>query len=219
MKGTSVFRNFLFAVALAAVVAVAFARGCDTRLLESTANKAGNSAQTTIMDERAKQEALKTEARAASQAARIQRQQVTEMALMVALVVLLVGGSGVLVYYLWTMTQTFKPSPGGLYSIRLQGKKLINPNYVEQATYAIGTEQSAEDRERIGREVRGIQLMNAATKSQRVFSPDQIGQAVVAGIGQKWEERLPAPREIPAEEGQTLLANARMIEGGIHDRE
>ena len=215
MKGTSVFRNFLFAVALAAVVAVAFAQGCDTRLLESTANKAGNSAQTTIMDERAKQEVLKTEARAASQAARIQRQQVTE----VALAVLLVGGSGVLVYYLWTMTQTFKPSPGGLYSIRKQGKKLINPNYVEQATYAIGTEQSAEDRERIGREVRGIQLMNAATKSQRVFSPDQIGQAVVAGIGQKWEERLPAPREIPAEEGQTLLANARMIEGGIHDRE
>jgi hypothetical protein len=211
-------RPFLFTLVVVAVIGVAIAFKVDGALL-TTATAQGpadatNSAKSTILEQRAERERLKTEAMAASQAARIQRQQVTEGALMVALVVLLVGGSGVLIYAMWNRTQTFTPNPGGLYSIRKQGNKLINPNYVEQATYDIGTEQAPADRERIGREVRGIQLMNAATKSQRVFSPDQIGQAVVKGIGQKWEERIPTPREIPAEEGQALLSRARMIEGG-----
>ncbi len=237
MKGSSIFRNFLFAVALAAVVAVIFAQGCNTRLLETTASKAGHNAQTTIMDERAKQEALKTEARAATLPDKIASRR---LLIWGGAALLLLGGVVVvalLAMWGWHRLHTHKPGPDGQYPIlvrnsfwaflsRLFGKPkepdVLDLNQVPAAGWNPADKISDEERQRIKEAAQKTQFAIGITHGGATLNPTQaLGVAISQGL----QNRLAPPRdirEIPPVQGaemvgQIVEGQAKMLEDGRYD--
>jgi hypothetical protein len=226
MKHTSMLRSFLLTVAFAIVVGVALATGCDTSLLQTTAGKAGNDAQTTILDERARQEALETEVKAQTLpdqvAARKMRIWAMTIVLVLAVLVLLV----LFALWAWHKLHTHKAGADGQYPILVRNSvraalhggqpDITDLNQVPSANWNPADKVSEEDQRRINDQVQRTRFGIGITRGNTTMNPAQaLGYAVQEGL----RNRLAPPRdvhEIPQEmAGQIIDGQARRLEDGL----